>query len=91
MGIFTYILNSKLLRAVGAILMGILGVLAYGVAKKREGAVAASNELQFDDMKNALDIRNDTLEKYNEAKATVERMPIESVHDGLRSKGKLRD
>lgn len=82
---------KKIVAAIVTALGLLLGVLAYGKAKQVQGKAAAKEELHFDDMKNALSIRKDAEVKRNEIEDTVSRLPIESVHDGLRSKGKLRD
>lgn len=82
---------KKIVAAIVTALGLLLGVLAYGKANKAKGKEEAKEELHFDDMKNALSIRKDAEVKRNEIEDTVSRLPIESVHDGLRSKGKLRD
>jgi len=82
---------KKIVAAIVTALGLLLGVLAYGKTKQIQGKAAAKEELHFDDMKNALSIRKDAEVKRNEIEDTVSRLPIESVHDGLRSKGKLRD
>ena len=80
-----------IIRALVTALGLIVGVIFYGMFKQKQGKVEAKEELHFDDMKNALDIRDKAQEQLHEIKDTVSRLPIESVHDGLRSKGKLRD
>lgn len=82
---------TKFIRAIVAALGLLIGVFAYGKFKEKQGSVAVKEELHFDDMSNALKIRKEAQDKYHEVKDLISRMPIESVHDGLRSKGKLRD
>ncbi len=81
----------KVITAIVTALGVLLGVLAYGKTKQIQGKAQAKEELHFDDMTNALKIRKEAQDKYNENKDYIARLPIESVHDGLRAKGKLRD
>lgn len=82
---------KNIIRAIVTALGLLLGVLFYGKTKQIQGKAQAKEELHFDDMKNALSIRNKAEEALHEVKDTVSRLPIESIHDGLRAKGKLRD
>lgn len=70
----TWLLTSRLGRALSAVVAGVIAILTFGAVKKKQGRTEARREAQEDDYENAADIRNrvdrnlaDELRKHDDA------------------------
>ena len=82
---------NKITQYILAALGFLVAMVAYGKSKQMQGAKIAKDEYHFDDMSNALKIREDAQNDLSKIKAHVDALSAKSVDDGLRDKGKLRD
>ena len=82
---------NKITQYILAALGFLVAMVAYGKSNQMQGAKIAKDEYYFDDMRNALKIREDAQNDLAKIKARVDALSAKSVDDGLRDKGKLRD
>lgn len=54
----TWLLTSRLGRALSAVVAGVIAILTFGAVQRKQGRTEARREAQEDDYENAADIRN---------------------------------